>query len=159
MARKRSRVGGEFATCARTALGMLLVVAATGCSSFNRDWKSTAATPGATGMAGCWDGDWRSDANGHHGRLRAIATPIGPDQYRVRFRANYAGIFRFNYAMDMAVRRDRDGQSGFEGEANLGLWGVYRCAGTLGTNTLQARYDATHDQGVFRLNRFPPNSQ
>lgn len=155
----RSGLGGGLAARVAAVAGVLLLVTTPGCSTFNRDWKAAAAAPSASGLAGCWDGEWRSDANGHHGRLRAIATSTGPDQHHVRFRANYGGFLRFNYAMDLAVRRDASGQQTIQGEADLGIWGRYGCNGVLGTNTLEARYDATHDRGVFRLNRFRPNGQ
>jgi hypothetical protein len=134
-------------------LGSILVLFATGCSSFNRDWKAARSNPAATASA--WDGEWRSDANGHHGRLRAILTPGDGTTHQVRFRASYAGIFRFGYAMDLAVRPGDGATNTFRGTADLGMWGSYSCDGTMTSRQMEARYDATHDRGVFKLHRGP----
>lgn len=136
-----------------TVLCGLLVLTATGCSSFNRDWKTARSNP--VGPASAWDGEWRSDANGHHGRLRAIVTPGAGPTHQVRFRASYAGIFRFDYAMDLSVQPGDGDTNTFRGTANLGMWGSYSCDGTLTPRQMEARYDATHDRGVFKLRRVP----
>jgi len=136
------------------ALGTAFLLVLTGCSSFNREWK--AATTSPSGLVSGWDGKWRSDASGHHGRLRALVVPLSPEQHRVRFRASYGGILRFSYSMDLAIRPGAHGTNTFHGSADLGVWGSYGCEGTFSPNTMEARYNATHDRGVFHLNRIEP---
>jgi hypothetical protein len=140
--------------CRWAVLGTSLLLVITGCSSFNRDWKM--ATSSTSGPSSGWDGEWRSELNAHHGRLRAIIVPLSPDRHHVRFRASYAGILRFGYSMDWAIRPLAPGTNIFTGSADLGIWGSYGCEGTLSADTMEARYDAARDHGVFRLNRVEP---
>ena len=164
-----------------------------GCSSFNREWgeriEATARpTPrGPEPLVGCWDGEWRSDVNGHHGRLRMILEPsTGPQDpgvqdpdrgplrgpsYIARFRATWGDVFNFEYAVPIRVQPIEDGEPErgwkFRGEADLGFFsgGHYEYRGrTDGQTRFLAVYEATNDHGTFRMSRVvgptgsPPNS-
>lgn len=139
-------------------LGLLLVVCLTsGCTSFGRAWKQAAQLdPGPDGIAGCWDGQWLSDVNGHRGRLRAAVRPVGEHEYDVRYRATYRGWLRFSYQMRMKVEPSGEGACAFEGDADLGIWGAYRCQGEADRTRFQAAYWTRFDEGTFTLQR-PPN--
>ena len=133
---------------------LLVVVLASGCTSFGRAWKQSAElAPGPDGIAGCWDGQWLSDVNGHRGRLRAVATPVGEHEYDVRYRATYRGLFRFHYHMRMKVEPGSEGACAFDGEADLGIWGTYRCRGSADGSEFRAAYWTRFDEGTFTLHR------
>jgi len=136
---------------AMAVMGLLLV---TGCTSFGREWKqASTAVADRHGMAGRWEGEWRSHKNRHHGKLRAIATARGAHRYQVRYRAGFAGIFRFGYRMEMDVTPSGEGRCEFAGQASLGLAGVYQCAGHADGTSFVARYATKGDYGVFELRR------
>src|SRR5690349_7223460 len=64
----------------------LLILALTGCSTFDRDYKQALASGvPANSIEGPWEGRWTSQG-GHGGdRLRAIVTRTAPDTYHARF--------------------------------------------------------------------------
>src|SRR5262245_29939210 len=75
---------------------VLLFAMLCGCSSFNRDWDRAAKTiPPGDSIEGRWEGRWISETNGHNGKLRCLMTRESETNYQARFRASYAGIFRF----------------------------------------------------------------
>src|SRR3954470_6479484 len=102
-------------------------LSATGCSTFNRDWKRAVADDG---LGGRWEGTWKSDVNGHADRLRCLMTRTN-DQYIARFHANYKKVFTFTYSVPLQVH-EQAGTFSFSGHANLGWWagGQYEYDGT-----------------------------
>lgn len=135
-------------------LVLFLAGGATGCSSFGRVWRDSAGIPpGPHGIAGRWDGEWVSDVNGHHGRLRAVATSLGEARVHIRYRATYKKLLRFGYEMGMEVRSTGKGACVFEGAADLGVWGDYRCEGSANGTNFTARYETRYDRGTFTLYR------
>jgi hypothetical protein len=109
-------------------------------------------------LAGRWEGSWRSDANGHTGRLRCVVTPLGPNRYRAHFHAVYWKIFRFAYAVELNARAADGGRTAFQGAADLGWWagGRYSYAGDAGAADFAATYNSRYDHGVFRMQRAHP---
>jgi len=128
---------------------------ASGCSTFHRDWKQALAQPVQwRGLEGPWDGTWRSDVNGHHGRLRCLITRGGQGRHEARFHANYKKILSFGYPVKLEVR-ETNGVFSFEGAADLGWWagGEYRYRGhATGTNFFST-YHSKHDHGTFQMTR------
>src|SRR6266480_4511070 len=83
-----------------------LALAATGCSTFHGEWKQAASTPpSAEDITGRWEGSWRSNVNGHQGRLRCLVAKIDDRDYRARYNAVYWKIFRFGYSVNMQVEQ------------------------------------------------------
>ena len=132
-----------------------LAVLATGCSTFNRDWTNAAAVPPPTNdITGRWEGEWHSDANGHHGRLRCLITQLDGTHYRARYRASWGKIFHFGYTVDMRVERS-DNLFRFEGGADLGrlAGGMYRYDGRADSTNFVSNYKSRRDHGTFQMAR------
>ena len=131
----------------------ILVVLLSGCSSFNRDWRSYEGET-SEGIAGLWTGTWLSEANGHHGGLRCILTTLSDSQIQARYRASYMHILRFEYSVPMRVEGSK-GVYAFTGEADLGemAGGLYTYAGSITGAIFKATYHSERDWGIFELER------
>lgn len=138
---------------AQTILLLLCALLAAGCSTFNRDWKRAASQPSAEALGGRWEGTWRSERNGHHGGLRALARPLDAGHYEFRFRASYWKILRFGYTAELAVAPADGSANTFEGEADLGIWGVFQFQGQATPHQFRSQYETSHDHGVFEMQR------
>jgi hypothetical protein len=133
------------------ALASLLV----GCSSFNRDWKSTLKQPiPQSGLAGPWEGHWISDVNGHNGRLRCLITPVSTNLYEAHFHAKYRRILSFAYEVPLQVEQVGE-RFTFSGEADLGklAGGVYKYEGVSTPTNFFSTYNSKHDHGKFEMQR------
>lgn len=144
---------------ARAGLALLLIAAAVGCSTFNRDWKAAAAKPiGGGSLEGAWEGTWLSHTNGHSGDLRAIITKDDAGAYRTRFHATYWKIFSGEYTVTLNARRSGDAFL-LEGRKDLGtifLWyrlGEYSYEGKSTDTEFKCTYRSSKDGGVFELTR------
>jgi len=127
----------------------------TGCSSFSRDWKATAATsPPANDIVGSWEGSWRSDVNGHNGRLRCMVTKVSDRQYRARYHAKYRKILSFSYVVPLSVAT-AGGAYEFQGQADLGWYagGLYEYEGRATPTNFYSIYRSKHDHGAFQMTR------
>ncbi len=135
---------------------------ATGCCSFERNWGccQTYAHPG-NDMAGCWEGRWHSDMNGHEGSLRAIITKQDVNSYHAHFKATFAVIIPYEFEIRMTTTDEGDVHS-FESTADLG-WlagGAYSYSGHAGECEFFARYCAENgDHGTFTMRRLGCCSQ
>ncbi len=140
----------------RGICALLLGMVASGCSTFNREWK-TAATepPPSKDLTGRWEGSWSSDKNSHNGNLRCLVTKIDDSHYRARYKATYWKIMRFGYTVAMNVKQGTDNAHNFQGEADLGWWagGVYRYEGQVTSTNFFSTYKSKYDQGTFRMKR------
>ena len=97
-----------------------LLCAGTGCSSFNYEWRrTTRSETTALPPQGAWEGRWKSDANGHNGRLRCLVSQGASNTIHARFRATYARILTFEYSVPLTLTLE-DQRSRIEGAANLG---------------------------------------
>ncbi|MBI4325052.1 MAG: hypothetical protein HY674_07280 [Chloroflexi bacterium] len=136
-------------------MAAMVIIGLTGCSSFPRDWRRAAATPGpAAGIEGRWQGSWVSGVNGHHGRLRCLVRRLDRGQYQARFHARYRTIFSFGYTVSLAVE-ERNGLFKFHGEADLGrlAGGKYQYEGTATATNYSSTYRSQYDSGTFRMVR------
>ena len=142
---------------ARAAVGaaLFLAMAAAGCcSTFERDWQAGLCSPPADRLAGLWEGSWESESNGHHGALRAIITPCGPNQYFARYDARFCWFIPYGYDTHHWAFDEGD-VTHFQGDADLGrlAGGVYRCSGWVHHDDYAACYTADRDRGHFRMRR------
>jgi hypothetical protein len=135
----------------------LLLAATPGCSSFERSWRSAASMPvSAHSLAGRWEGSWRSDVNGHEGRLRCLITPKDQegDVFEARFHATYLKVLRFGYTVPLTARFTNEAWH-FQGEADLGKMagGVFHYAGTATNQRFYSTYRSRSDHGTFEMQR------
>jgi hypothetical protein len=141
------------------ALG-LVVLLVTGCSSFHREWDAAAEQPVApNSIEGCWQGTWRSDANGHTDALRCLITRGTSDSYSARFHAKYRKVFRFSFSYTVPLTvTEKEGALQFEGAADLG-WlagGNYTYKGRATATNFFSTYSCKYDHGVFEMTRPKP---
>ncbi|MEX0729100.1 MAG: hypothetical protein WD065_22695 [Planctomycetaceae bacterium] len=137
-------------------LGILCAMMFAGCTAFERDWRASEqfANP-CDSFSGRWEGTWKSDVNGHHGKLRALITPTDNERiYNARFKATYAFIIPYQFEIPMTVTTDEDGVH-FEGQADLG-WlagGNYTYTGDARCGEFDSIYCADKDHGVFTMSK------
>ncbi|MDA0832567.1 MAG: hypothetical protein O2955_00570 [Planctomycetota bacterium] len=155
---QRSRLSLEFRSLRRwiSCLGLLCAFILTGCTSFERDWRASEqfVNP-CDGFSGRWEGSWKSDVNGHHGKLRALISPTDNDRiYNARFKATYAFIIPYQFEIPMTVTTDDQGVH-FEGQADLG-WlagGNYTYNGIAHGGQFDSVYCASKDNGIFTMSK------
>ena len=136
------------------ALILGLALLANGCSSFNREWKKAAASQPANSLEGRWEGKWRSDKNGHTGKLLCLLARESDTNYHARLKATYWKIFRASYAVTFTGEL-RDGVWQFKGDEDLGWFagGVYRYEGRVTPTNFFSTYRCKYDHGTFELQR------
>jgi hypothetical protein len=131
-----------------------VVLVGAGCSSFDREWKKIGPNSVATsGLVGRWEGQWSSDVNGHHGKLRCIVMKEG-DDYEARFHAKYRRILSFGYTVPLKAEPTVTGYQ-FHGEADLGALagGIYHYAGRADGTNFFSTYSCKYDHGTFQMER------
>lgn len=116
----------------------LLLTALAGCA-FDRQWQAASqfASP-EYDLAGCWQGTWHNDQNGHQGTLRAIITRQGEHCFLGHFKARCAMAVPFEFEMPLFVTEDGAVYL-FEGQEDLGLLagGVVKYEGSASGNEFQ----------------------
>ena len=129
------------------------MMALAGCSSFDRDFEAVRQSKASMLSVSLWDGSWKSEGGHGGGRLRAILTPIAPDTYHARFRAQYWGIFAADEDVDLHVTSTAPIKAA--GEADLGFFkgGVYQYDATITPSQFEATYKSKYDHGQFNLAR------
>jgi hypothetical protein len=150
--RVSGRVSVGWKALPALALALLL---ASGCSTFNRDWRSAANEPAPTNsITGRWEGRWLSDANAHTGKLRCLLTPESGGKFRARFHATFWKIFHAGYTVTL-VAESQGGTWQFHGEENLGGLGggVYHYEGHASPTNFFSTYKSDYDHGTFELRR------
>lgn len=149
-----------------TALSLLLL---SSCSlPYHLRWQRAAsanATTRPATLAGAWQGSWRSEGTGHHGRLRAIVTPASPadadtnvQAWNFHYHATWARILSGSYhsihAATPAVPPPSPSWT-ISGHQNLGkiFGGVFHYQGFATPTHFKATYRSQKDHGVFELQR------
>jgi hypothetical protein len=125
--------------------------------SFNREWKSAIKTGPYSGtVEGAWEGTWKSDVNGHNGRLRSVVGPVknAEGEHSFHYHATWAKILSGGYRADHRVRNIK-GVFVFQGQHKLPGWagGLYTYEGTVNGDDFEARYECDLDKGTFRMKR------
>jgi hypothetical protein len=135
---------------------LMLLCLLTGCSSFHKEWKQAATDTAPKGIEGRWEGEWRSDKNGHHGALRCVVTQTSPTTYRAHYHAKYFKILRFAYVATLNGT-ETNGVVALQGEANLGklAGGVYKYNGTATPTEFRSSYESKYDHGNYQMGRVP----
>jgi hypothetical protein len=132
------------------ALLLSIAVLTNGCSSFERAWRSPPAE--SAGIAGRWQGKWKSARSGDSGKLRAIITRQSPAEYKARFHATYHSVLSASYGVTLNATQRRS-RSEFRGAANLGIWGRYATKGYATRTQFHATYQSKYDYGTFEMQR------
>jgi hypothetical protein len=132
------------------ALLLSIAMLTTGCSSFERAWRNPPAE--SSGIAGRWQGNWKSARSGDSGKLRAIITRQSAAQYNARFHATYHSVLAAVYGVTLDVTQ-RGPRSEFRGAANLGVWGRYETTGHATRTRFHATYRSKFDYGTFEMQR------
>lgn len=139
------------------------VVWLTSCGSFQGAWRNALSTPPPDALQGPWEGEWRSEVNGHRGKLRCVirAEPgeageeAGDEGNEAAFHywarwAVFSGDFRGRYP----VERLGEGHWRFQGSSDLGwLGGVYTHRGEVRDGEFRAVYEGSHDRGTMLMRR------
>ena len=119
------------------------------CAEFNRAWRNSGDPQEFPRF---WEGQWRSETNGHHGSLRCVLTVIKNGRIEAFFRAKYSRFLRACYRVELAASETAD-KIRVSGSADLGslAGGVYRYEGTIAGDQFVCRYDCSYDNGQFIL--------
>ncbi len=141
-----------------TLLLTLVVLVTPGCGTllYDRAWSRFELTGKGGGMEGRWEGEWRSDRNGHSGKLRCMMTPQDEDAYLASFHSTFAWILFYRHETVFRMTAEEDGTLFFAGSEDLGklAGGVYLYEGTVTGNVFAATYEAENgDHGVFEMRR------
>ncbi|HLW67587.1 MAG TPA: hypothetical protein VKS79_19885 [Gemmataceae bacterium] len=89
----------------------------------------------------------------HHGPLSARFEKIDDCHYLVHFHGRAAKIMPFYYTVAMTVT-GCDGVTVFlSASRQLPIFGTFECCASANGCRFEARYSASNDQGVFRLER------
>ena len=106
----------------------------------------------SSGLEGRWEGNWISEVNHHHGKLRCIVTKDG-EVYQARFHAKYLKILSFGYTVELRAER-KDNAYKFSGEADLGVMGgIYHYEGHADATNFFSTYSSKYDHGTFQMQR------
>jgi hypothetical protein len=134
-------------------LAVTLSLGLSGCSAFQRDWQHAAQLP-SDGISGRWEGTWRSESNGHQGKLRCLLTMDSDGAGQARFRATYLSILSFTYTVALDFQ-ETNGVCHFTGSEDLGAaaGGKYDYQGVITATHFNATYRAAKDHGVFEMQR------
>jgi len=134
------------------------LAAVAGCSHFDKRWAEAVAKPPDHPIMGAWEGSWRSDANGHSGKLRLIVTPdpASPagDRAAFTYRASWAAL-NGTFETKQPLVLKPDGRWTSEGEWELPAWagGMYRYQMQGSRDTVLATFRAKRDHGTFSFHR------
>jgi hypothetical protein len=147
----------------RAVLLLWTLVATTSCSiPYNRAWNKAAAISASnphphSNLSGAWQGTWRSEGTGHHGKLRAIATPdpSQPNAWTFRYHATWAKILSGGYHAHHLAHQQADNTYRISGEQDLGkiFGGTFKYDGIATPTHFKASYQSKADHGVFELSR------
>ena len=131
-----------------------VALCACGCSSFNHEWQAAGKMPASTSgdISGRWEGTWKSEVNGHNGKLRCLIKPgERANHYDAWFHANYFKILSFSYTVDLETKRQGDVFQ-FTGSADLGgSQGVYNYDGHADRSRFLSTYASKSDHGTFEM--------
>jgi hypothetical protein len=141
----------------RSLLFFITALFLSSCSmTFHREWRASVKQGPKPGVEGAWQGTWKSDVNGHHGRLRAVVGPVknAEGDHAFRYHATWGNILSGSYLTDHRVK-DGKGSSTFTGQHDMPNWagGRYTYCGTVKGDEFSACYQCAKDKGTFQMKR------
>ncbi len=127
------------------SLSHTLAALTTNGGAFRAAWEKAAA-------AERWQGEWRSEVNGHHGALRCVLRQKSEALFEAWFHARYARWLRVCYQTTLQAAPAPEGWT-LQGETHLGALagGVYTYRGSLAGRQLHCVYECRYDRGTFNL--------
>jgi hypothetical protein len=141
------------------AIALACSVLLVSCTGFQREWEKTLAAgkPAPGSITGAWEGTWRSEVNGHQGRLRCIVQPEGKPgsgTHDVRYHATWMGFLSAPFSATHRVRKTPGGLA-FSGQHRMPRWvgGLYEYEGTVKKEVFSSTYRCEFDHGVFEMRR------
>lgn len=124
--------------------------------AFNREWKAAVKADPKAGVEGAWAGTWKSEANGHHGKLRCIVGPAKNSRgdRDFHYHATWMGILSGAYRSTHQVTPTPSGAT-FQGQHQMPAWagGLYTYKGTIKGGDFHATYECAKDHGAYALKR------
>lgn len=125
---------------------------------FQREWKAALKSGPQPGIEGAWEGSWKSESNGHHGRLRSVIGPVKNEEgdHAFHYHATWAGFLSGAYRVDHRVKPGKGaGNFQFEGQHRMPGWagGLYTYQGTVKGDEFHATYECALDEGSFQMKR------
>ena len=91
-------------------------------------------------VTGPWTGTWKTDSNGHEGKLRCLVTPSESEgTYDFRYHATWFKILRGGYKASFDVARDSGGYT-VEGNKDLGFFGEFEHTGRISGDRFDGKY-------------------
>lgn len=137
-------------------LGTVLTLSS--CShAFHKEWRQALKNGAEAGVEGAWEGNWKSEVNGHHGRLRSVVGPAKNTEgdHSFHYHATWAGILSGSYRADHRVQQTKKDLWSFDGEHRMPAWagGLYTYKGTIEGDSFQAGYECSNDRGTFQMKR------
>jgi hypothetical protein len=126
-------------------------------SAFKRRWSQDLPPPtSVNGLQGRWQGEWISEANGHHGALRCVLAREASSDYQATFHAVYGGILRVCYTVPLHGQWS-DGKLKLAGDTDLGplAGGIYQYQGEADEIEFVCSYRCKYDHGTFRMKPAP----
>jgi hypothetical protein len=139
-------------------LRFLLIVSSllglAGCLTYQSSWEQGANLQSTKSIEGRWKGTWLSDANGHTGDLRAVASHIEGTLYRFEIGATFWKILRASYDVNFTITPDGENHI-LAGEQNLSglMGGLYTYAGRIEEGDFIVKYKSKWDHGTFRMRK------
>jgi hypothetical protein len=122
-------------------------------SAFRREWDAAKAKPVQPGnIEGAWEGSWRSEVNGHKGKLRCIIPPSTDSTREFHYYATWAGVFSGSMKAPHTLKPQAKGVA-FSAQQDLGSFGQFTAQGTITDQKFSATYRAIGDHGVFEMQR------
>ena len=125
-----------------------------GCLTYQSSWDQGANSPETKPVEGRWKGTWLSDANGHTGGLRAVASHIDGNLYRFEIGATFWRILRASYDVNFTITPDGEKHI-LSGEQNLSglMGGLYTYEGRIEEGDFIVKYKSKRDHGTFRMRK------
>jgi len=111
-----------------------------------------SVTFAADPFSGRWVGQWSSDANGHHGPLRATLTPTATG-YTTTFTGRFAKVVPFVYRTPLDVVGASEDTVFLAAERRLPLFGTFRTDAVVTPFSFDATFRSGRDSGRFTLTR------
>jgi hypothetical protein len=124
--------------------------------SFRREWNAATEKPRTSGFEGAWAGTWKSDVNGHHGKLRCVVGPAknAEGAHDFHYHATWAGFLSGAYRAEHQVTPGRK-ECTFTGIHDMpkAVGGRYTYGGTIRGDEFSACYQCAMDKGTFQMQR------
>jgi hypothetical protein len=137
---------------------LFLLLIATLCLSscgtaFRKEWNAAKARPVQPGsIEGAWEGSWRSEVNGHKGKLRCVVPPSTFNTREFHYHATWAKVFSGSMKAPHTLQPKANGVA-FTAQHSLGSFGQFTAQGTITDQKFDATYQAAGDHGVFEMKR------